>query len=152
MDLLISCILWLVFTFVWVMALSFISRRRRKQDRHGPKPYPVIGNLLEPGGKPHKSLANLTKIHGRIMSLRLGQVTTVVVSSPSVAKAILKNCDSLFCDWKVPEAVLSKSYRHQQFSLVRLPVQPLWKVVRSRPPVQENQWPSRLCWRKLPHG
>ncbi|GAY65888.1 hypothetical protein CUMW_244480 [Citrus unshiu] len=65
-----NCILWLVFTFVWVMALSFISRRRRKQVRPGPKPYPVIGNLLEPGGKPHKSLANLTKIHGRIMSLK----------------------------------------------------------------------------------
>ncbi|KDO40342.1 hypothetical protein CISIN_1g036837mg [Citrus sinensis] len=62
-----------------------------RQVRPGPKPYPVIGNLLEPGGKPHKSLANLTKIHGRIMSLRLGLVTTVVVSSPSMAKAILKN-------------------------------------------------------------
>ncbi|KAK9177534.1 hypothetical protein WN944_029557 [Citrus x changshan-huyou] len=57
------------------MALSFISRRRRKQVRPGPKPYPVIGNLLEPGGKPHKSLANLTKIHGRIMSLKTWPAT-----------------------------------------------------------------------------
>ncbi|GAY32915.1 hypothetical protein CUMW_281540, partial [Citrus unshiu] len=38
----------------------------------GPRPYLVIRNLLEMGGKPHKSLANPAKIHGPIMSLRLG--------------------------------------------------------------------------------
>ncbi|ESR36916.1 cytochrome P450 family 76 subfamily C polypeptide 7 [Citrus sinensis] len=121
MDLLISCILWLVFTLVWVMALSFISSGKRKGLPPGPRPYPVIGNLLELGGKPHKSLAKLAKIHGPIMSLRLGQVTTVVISSPSMAKAILKEHDSLFCDRKVPESILSQPYLHHEFSLVWLP-------------------------------
>ncbi|GAY65890.1 hypothetical protein CUMW_244500, partial [Citrus unshiu] len=102
MDLFISCILWLVFTLVCAMALSSISRGRRKQ-LPGPRPYPVIGNLLELGGKPHKSLAKLAKIHGPIMSLRLGQV---------------------------PEAVLSLPNRHPEFSLVWLPVSPLWKNLR----------------------
>ncbi|ESR36956.1 hypothetical protein CICLE_v10028276mg [Citrus x clementina] len=130
MDLFISCILWLVFTLVCAMALSSISRGRRKQLPPGPRPYPVIGNLLELGGKPHKSLAKLAKIHGPIMSLRLGQVTTVVVSSPSMAKAILKEHDSSFRDRKVPEAVLSLPNRHPEFSLVWLPVSPLWKNLR----------------------
>ncbi|KAH9657646.1 cytochrome p450 family protein expressed [Citrus sinensis] len=130
MDLMISCILWLIFTLVLVIALSFISRGRRKHLPPGPRPYPVIGNLLELGGKPHKSLANLAKIYGPIMSLRLGQVTTVVVSSTTMAKAILKNHDSLFCDRKVPEATLFQSYRHHEFSLVWLPVSPLWKNLR----------------------
>ncbi|KAH9697139.1 cytochrome P450 family 76 subfamily C polypeptide 7 [Citrus sinensis] len=130
MDLLISCILWLVFTLVWVMALSFISSGKRKGLPPGPRPYPVIGNLLELGGKPHKSLAKLAKIHGPIMSLRLGQVTTVVISSPSMAKAILKEHDSLFCDRKVPESILSQPYQHHEFSLVWLPVSPLWRSLR----------------------
>ncbi|KAL9414343.1 hypothetical protein AB3S75_042754 [Citrus x aurantiifolia] len=71
------------------MASSFVSRGRHKQLPPGPRPYPMIGNLLELDAKPHKSLAKLAKIHGPIMSLRLGQVTTVVFSSPSMAKAIL---------------------------------------------------------------
>ncbi|KAH9697121.1 cytochrome P450 family 76 subfamily C polypeptide 7 [Citrus sinensis] len=130
MDLLISCILWLVFTLVWVMTLSFISSGKPKGLPPGPRPYPVIGNLLELGGKPHKSLAKLAKIHGPIMSLRLGQVTTVVISSPSMAKAILKEHDSLFCDRKVPESILSQPYQHHEFSLVWLPVSPLWRSLR----------------------
>ncbi|KAK9184773.1 hypothetical protein WN943_025124 [Citrus x changshan-huyou] len=76
------------------MALSFISIRRRKQVRPGPKPYPVIGNLLEPGGKPHKSLANLTKIHGRIMSLRLG----LSCPNPTDTKNLVgSGCQSSHC-------------------------------------------------------
>ncbi|KAK9177381.1 hypothetical protein WN944_029403 [Citrus x changshan-huyou] len=72
MDLLTCCMLWLVFTLAWVMALSLNSGGRRKQLPPGPRPYAVIGNLLELSGKPHKALANLAKIHGPIMSLRLG--------------------------------------------------------------------------------
>ncbi|ESR45055.1 hypothetical protein CICLE_v10003440mg, partial [Citrus x clementina] len=52
--------------------------------------HPVMGNLLE--------LANLAKVHGSIMSLELVQVTTVVVSSATMAKAILQNHDSSFCN------------------------------------------------------
>ncbi|ESR36862.1 cytochrome P450 family 76 subfamily C polypeptide 7 [Citrus sinensis] len=130
MDLLTCCMLWLVFTLVWVMALSLNSGGRRKQLPPGPRPYAVIGNLLELSGKPHKALANLAKIHGPIMSLRLGQVTTVVVSSPSMAKAILKKHDSSFCDRKVPESILSQPYRHHEFSLVWLPVSTLWRSFR----------------------
>ncbi|KAH9697058.1 cytochrome P450 76C4 [Citrus sinensis] len=112
------------------MALSFNSGGRHKHLPPGPRPYPVIGNLLELGGKPHKSLAKLAKTHGPIMSLRLGLVTTVVVSSPSTAKAILKEHDSLSCDRKVPESILSQPYRHHEFSLVWLPVSTLWRSYR----------------------
>ncbi|KAH9697051.1 hypothetical protein KPL71_023443 [Citrus sinensis] len=127
MDLLINCILWLVFTLVWVMALSFVSRGRHKQLPPGPKPYPVIGNLLELGAKPHKSLTKLANVHGPIMSLRLGLVITVVVSSPSMAKAILQNHDLSLCDRKVPEAVLSLPFPHHEFTLAWLPVSTMWK-------------------------
>ncbi|KAK9177441.1 hypothetical protein WN944_029463 [Citrus x changshan-huyou] len=130
MDLLINCILWLVFTLVWAMTLSFVSRGRHKQLPPGPKPYLVIGNLLELGAKPHKSLTKLAKVHGPIMSLRLGLVITVVVSSASMAKAILQNHDLSFYDRKVPEAVLSLPFPHHEFSLAWLPVSTMWKNLR----------------------
>ncbi|GAY69063.1 hypothetical protein CUMW_269100 [Citrus unshiu] len=56
--------------------------------------------------------------------------TWVVVSSPSTSKAILKEHDSLFCDRKVPESILSQPYQHHEFSLVWLPVSTLWRSYR----------------------
>lgn len=50
------------------------------------------------------------------MSLELVQVTTVVVSSATMAKAILQNHDSSFCNRTVPEAVLANG--HHEFGLV----------------------------------
>ncbi|RZB88986.1 Geraniol 8-hydroxylase [Glycine soja] len=67
---------------------SFLARVTKANHKLPPRPsgFPIIGNLLELGEKPHKSLAKLAKIHGPIMSLKLGQITTVVVSSAQMAK------------------------------------------------------------------
>jgi hypothetical protein len=62
----------------------------------GPTPLPFIGNLHQLGKKPHKSLAKLDEIHGPITSLKLGQITTIVISSPNMAKEILQTHDHIF--------------------------------------------------------
>ncbi|KDO40719.1 hypothetical protein CISIN_1g038222mg [Citrus sinensis] len=111
-------ILWLVITLVWVKALSFISRGSLKQLPPGPRPYPVIGNLLELGDKPHKSLLELAKIHGPIMSLKLA----------SMVKTILLDHDSSFCNRTVPHAM--SSHEHREFSLAWMPVSRPWKNIR----------------------
>ncbi|GAY66253.1 hypothetical protein CUMW_247270 [Citrus unshiu] len=111
-------ILWLVITLVWVNTLSFISRGSRKQLPPGPRPYPVIRNLLELGEKPHKSLAELAKIHGPIMSLKLA----------SMAKSILLDHDSSFCNRTVTLAM--SSHQHYEFSLAWMPVSRPWKSLR----------------------
>ncbi|OWM71911.1 hypothetical protein CDL15_Pgr017794 [Punica granatum] len=43
----------------------------------GPRPFPVIGNLLELGDQPHQSLTKLAKTYGPIMRLKLGSMTTM---------------------------------------------------------------------------
>ncbi|MBA0588394.1 hypothetical protein Gorai_001499, partial [Gossypium raimondii] len=46
----------------------------------------IIGNLIDLGDKPHRSLAKLAQIHGPVMSLKLSSLITVVVSSETMAK------------------------------------------------------------------
>ncbi|MFQ6631174.1 hypothetical protein Gotur_008873, partial [Gossypium turneri] len=62
----------------------------------GPPPLPIIGNLHMLGMLPHQSLYHLAKKYGPMMSIRLGVVPTVVVSSPQAAEIFLKTHDAVF--------------------------------------------------------
>ncbi|KAF7824724.1 geraniol 8-hydroxylase-like [Senna tora] len=94
----------------------------------GPTPLPIIGSFHLLGLKPHKSLAHLAKAHGPIMTLKLGHVTTIIVSSPKLSKSILQTHDHLFSNRLVPDAVTALN--HHRHSLTFLPVCPLWRSLR----------------------
>ena len=53
----------------------------------GPRPLPVLGNLHQLGTPPWFKLAELAKTHGDIMSVRLGALPAVVLSSPAAIRA-----------------------------------------------------------------
>ncbi|XP_039169782.1 geraniol 8-hydroxylase-like [Eucalyptus grandis] len=94
----------------------------------GPRPLPIIGNLLELGDLPHKSLAKLTRTYGPIIKLELGFVTTVVVSSPMLAKEILQTHDAVFSNRTVPSSITV--HDHDKLDLPWLPVSPLFRNLR----------------------
>ncbi|KAH9605172.1 hypothetical protein KSS87_011128 [Heliosperma pusillum] len=94
----------------------------------GPPTIPIFGNLLILGHKPHLSLAKLAKTHGPLMTLRLGQVTTVVISSAEVAKEVLQKNDISFSNRTVVDAV--RAINHHKNSLVWLRVGPQWRNLR----------------------
>ncbi|XP_065874663.1 cytochrome P450 726A27-like [Euphorbia lathyris] len=59
-----------------------------------PPKLPLIGNLHQVICiQPHRRLAELAKIYGPLMQLKLGQASAVVVSSPEIAKQVLKDND-----------------------------------------------------------
>ncbi|KAL9324539.1 hypothetical protein ACSQ67_009396 [Phaseolus vulgaris] len=62
----------------------------------GPKPLPIIGNLHMLGKLPHRTLQSLATKYGPIMSLKLGQIPAIVVSSPETAELFLKTHDTVF--------------------------------------------------------
>ena len=59
----------------------------------GPFSWPIIGNIHQMGRELHSILANLARVHGPLMSLRLGTQTIIVASSPAAAREILKTHD-----------------------------------------------------------
>ncbi|KAH7865000.1 hypothetical protein Vadar_001017 [Vaccinium darrowii] len=116
-----------------VLALIFIHLLKRTKTSHaklppGPNPIPVLGNLLNLDNKPHKSLAKLAKIHGPLMTLKLGSVTTIVVSSPSMAKLVLQKHDVSFSSRTIPDAI--RGSNHDELGMPWVPVSTLWRTLR----------------------
>ncbi|KAA8522315.1 hypothetical protein F0562_012988 [Nyssa sinensis] len=131
MDLL-SFLLCSLFTWILLQALLSIARASKTSSQKlppGPTPLPIIGNLLKlAGNQPHKSLAELAKTHGPIMTLKLGQITTVVISSSTMAKEILQKQDLSFSSRSIPDAI--RAHNQYQLSVVWLPVSTRWRSLR----------------------
>ncbi|EEF51040.1 geraniol 8-hydroxylase [Ricinus communis] len=131
MDLLVGCVLSLLFTITLAQALTSISKRSKTGPGKlppGPTPLPLVGNLFELGDKPHQSLAKLAKIHGPLMSLKLGQITTVVISSATLAKEVLQTLDLSFANRICVQAV--HAHDHHEASMPWLPVGAPWRNLR----------------------
>ncbi|OWM62935.1 hypothetical protein CDL15_Pgr020229 [Punica granatum] len=113
-------------------ALLYIANRGKSSKvvklPPGPRPLPVIGNLLELGSLPHKSLAKLASAHGPIMSLKLGSITTVVVSSAPVAREILQTHDVSFSNRVIADTLTA--FRQDELGMPWIPVAPLWRNLR----------------------
>ena len=122
----------LVLAFVgWASIYSLtstLSFRRRAKLPPGPYHFPVIGNILQLGQKPNQSLARLAKTYGPLMSLKLGSKTTIVVSSPTVAREVLLKNDQVFSSRTVPNA--AKAHDHHKVSMAWLPPSGPWRNLR----------------------
>ncbi|KAJ1376173.1 Cytochrome P450 [Sesbania bispinosa] len=93
--------LFLLFTLTFILSVTLFRRKqyrdgRRRRIPPGPPGFPVIGNLHMLGKLPHRTLEALAKRYGPVMSLRLGQVPTIVISSSESADQFLKTHDVVF--------------------------------------------------------
>ncbi|KAL1356725.1 cytochrome P450 CYP736A12-like [Arachis hypogaea] len=106
-----AAMLLVIFTFI--ILTPFVlnpANGSSKKLPPGPKPLPIIGNLHILGKLPHRTLETLATKYGPIMSLKLGQVPVVVVSSPEIAKLILKTHDLVFANRPKVQVVETLSY------------------------------------------
>nr|XP_043606622.1 7-ethoxycoumarin O-deethylase-like [Erigeron canadensis] len=108
--------------------LSVFGYGKPKTLPPGPTRLPIIGNLHLLGDQPHQSLTKLAKIHGPIMSLKLGHITTVVISSAVAAKEVLQKRDLDFSSRHIPDAL--NAHNHSKYSVAWLPVGTQWRTLR----------------------
>ncbi|KAF5182006.1 Cytochrome p450 [Thalictrum thalictroides] len=116
----------LLLSFVWLCFITLWPRKSKLPP--GPFPLPIVGSLFKLGNKPHKSLAELAKIYGPLMTLKLGTVTTIVVSSPTMAKEVLQKNDLAFSSRSIPDAV--RALGQHNHSMIWLPVSSKWRNMR----------------------
>ncbi|KAI6702233.1 hypothetical protein NL676_011369 [Syzygium grande] len=127
----LALILCAYLVLVLVHALRFLKKKASTSPSHlppGPPPLRVIGNLLELGDLPHNSLAKLSRTYGPIIKLQLGHVTTIVVSSPAIAREILQTHDAIFSNRTIPNSITA--LRQDELGLPWVPVSPLWRNLR----------------------
>ncbi|XP_021728617.1 cytochrome P450 76AD1-like [Chenopodium quinoa] len=119
-----------LFLLIVVTTVTFLKNLFSKSNKlpPGPTPWPIIGNILKLGDKPHHVVAELSKIYGPIMTLKLGSITTVVISSPEVAQEMFLKHDLDFSGRAITDAM--RATNHDQVSMVFLPISPKWRNLR----------------------
>ncbi|WOH02385.1 hypothetical protein DCAR_0521774 [Daucus carota subsp. sativus] len=126
-TMLISVAMCILLAFTLRFFRRFISKVPQKLPP-GPYPWPIIGNIHKLGKHPHKSLSNLAQVYGPIMRLKLGLVTTIVISSSSAAQQVLQKQDIAFSNRPVPDA--TRGCDHHKYSVVFLSVGSRWRSLR----------------------
>ncbi|KAB5569116.1 hypothetical protein DKX38_002909 [Salix brachista] len=64
------------------------------------------------------------------MTLKLGTITTIVVSSPDIAKEALQKHDQAFSSRTVPDALHVQHYNFHKNTMIWLPASTHWKFLR----------------------
>ncbi|CAH8392385.1 unnamed protein product [Eruca vesicaria subsp. sativa] len=136
MDITVGKTLFLLVCFI--LSCFFIistTRSRRKKilpaaaTPPGPPRLPIIGNINLVGKNPHRSFADLSKTYGPVMSLKLGCLNTVVITSPEAAREVLRTHDQILSSRGSNNSI--NSINHQELSLVWLPSSsPRWRLWR----------------------
>ncbi|XP_031484776.1 cytochrome P450 76T24-like [Nymphaea colorata] len=119
--------LWFVTFLACVYSFRLFSVKSSKLPP-GPVGLPILGSLFQIGTKLNESLAELAKVYGPLMTLRLGFKTTVVVSSAEMAAEVLQKHDQAFAGRSVMDA--ASPFDHSKWALGLGQNGPRWREMR----------------------
>ncbi|GAA0184579.1 hypothetical protein LIER_31867 [Lithospermum erythrorhizon] len=118
-----------LFAVIWILWVLFIkSNKSQPPLPPGPKGLPLVGNLLSLDPELHVYFAQLSQSYGPILTLRLGGKLGIVISSPAIAREVLKDQDTIFANRDVP--VAGKEATYGGTDIVWTPYGPEWQMLR----------------------
>ncbi|KAL6883409.1 hypothetical protein ACP4OV_010823 [Aristida adscensionis] len=96
----------------------------------GPWTLPLIGSIHHLVTSPsiYRAMRRLSQRHGPVMMLRLGEVPTVVISSPAAAQEVMKTHDIAFADRHINPTVAMITYNGTD--VVFAPYGERWRQLR----------------------
>ncbi|MBA0550252.1 hypothetical protein Golax_017854 [Gossypium laxum] len=121
----------LLFSFI-ITRLVKTLKAKKPSPRLPPGPWklPLIGNIhqLVAVSLPHFTLRNLALNHGPLMHLQLGEVSTVVISSPELAEEAMRKNDIIFASrpYQLAPSIISYDCTNIVFS----PYGSYWRHLR----------------------
>lgn len=129
----LSVLVWSTL-FLFAALILLLNILKEKESRNcklrppGPPAWPIFGNFFDLGNMPHQSLYKLRAKYGPVLWLKLGSVNTVVIQSAKAANEMFKNQDHIFCDRKVPDALIARNYYQGSLAFGRYGV--YWRILR----------------------
>ncbi|GBG68397.1 hypothetical protein CBR_g2941 [Chara braunii] len=104
------------------------GRKLKLRLSPGPAPWPIMGNLFQLQRYPHRGLAKMAEKYGGVMTVQLGSVRTLVVSSPAAVKEILVDQGATFASRPLTATIDALTSGGRDF--VFAPYGPLWRKHR----------------------
>ncbi|MED6160094.1 hypothetical protein PIB30_048150 [Stylosanthes scabra] len=123
---------FLIIAFTIISALTWLLFLRPNSAQRnlppGPPGLPIVGNLLSLDPDLHTYFTSLAHTYGPIFKLQLGSKLGIVVTSPLLARQILKEHDTVFANRDVPAAARAATYGGSDIAWT--PYGPEWRMLR----------------------
>ncbi|KAJ0841503.1 putative cytochrome P450 [Helianthus annuus] len=116
---------------LFILSIFVYPKRLSKAYKLPPSPpkLPILGNLHQLLGKPrHEALWQLSKQYGPLMQLHIGSKHFLIISSPEMAKQVLKTQDHIFCSRPKSHAAQRLTYNYLDIAFS--PYSGHWKEMR----------------------
>ncbi|XP_045831742.1 cytochrome P450 71D10-like [Trifolium pratense] len=130
-----SNIIFIITIFLFLLLLLKIAKRWSCNNSTlnlppGPWTLPFIGNIHQiiTTSLPHHCFKKLAEKYGPLMHLKLGEVSYLIATSPTMAKEIMKTHDLSFCDR--PNLLLSTIWSYNNTDIIFSPYGEHWRQIR----------------------
>ncbi|KAK6129774.1 hypothetical protein DH2020_036481 [Rehmannia glutinosa] len=94
----------------------------------GPKTLPIIGHVHLMSALPYRSFRHLAEQFGPLMHLKFGEAPIIVISSPEIAKLMLKEHDPNYAGR--PEGIVTRIMWYDYIDIIFSPYNDYWRQMR----------------------